>query len=192
MLYPMDGLEELPRRRFTVDEVMRMVEVGILHEDEPVELLEGELVVVSPQGPGHVFSCVELHDRLYEAYRGIGSVREDKPLILSEHSLPEPDIVVARGTNTDYAHRHPEPDDVLLVVEISVTSQRLDRRKLGLYARAGIATVWRIDVPSGRIEAHTDPRPDGTYAVTEVFGRDDTVTPPGTELRLRVRDVLPD
>src|SRR6266545_6472926 len=100
------------RRRFTAEEVLHMVEAGILDPDERIELLEGELVVVTPQGPGHSSRLMALDQLLAEAYRGIGSVRVQLPLDASPHALPEPDIAVVRGSAVDYADRHPGGPDV--------------------------------------------------------------------------------
>ncbi len=124
-----------PERSFTSREVIRMVEAGILAPDEPVELLEGRLVIVSPQGPPHASLVAMLADRLRAAYCAGYAVREEKPLDLVD-SLPEPDVAVVRGSQADYAARHPHASDVVLAIEASLTSQSLDREKTLIYARA--------------------------------------------------------
>jgi Uma2 family endonuclease len=162
-----------------------MVETGILRPDEPVELLEGRLVLVSPQGPSHASVVGALADRLRAAYRAGYAVREEKPLELPD-SLPEPDAAVVRGAQLDYSRRHPHGEDALLVVEVAVTSQDLDHEKATLYARAGVSVLWLLDVPARRLEVHTEPQQDGRYRLVQVLGDADEVNLPGTSVRWRV------
>jgi Uma2 family endonuclease len=166
-----------------------MVEAGILSPEEPVELLEGRLLLVSPQGPPHASIVGSVSDRLRAAYAPGHAVREEKPIELPD-SLPEPDVAIVTGSQLDYASRHPAPSEVVLAVEIAVTSQALDRDKARIYARAGIAVVWLLDVPARRLEVHSEPQPDGRYRVVRVLGEDDGVTPPGLAGTWRVRDLL--
>ncbi len=166
-----------------------MVEVGILAEDEPVELIEGRLVIVSPHGPPHASLVGTLADRLRAAYGAGHAVREEKPIELAD-SLPEPDVAVVRGSQADYGSRHPGASDVLLAVEVAVTSQVADRDKTRIYARGAIATVWVVDVPARRVEVYGDPQPDGRYRVVQVLGEDDVVAAPGVGARWKVRELL--
>ena len=180
---------DLPRRLFTVDEVMQMVEQGILDEGEHVELLEGELVVVTPQGPPHGATVAELHERLAEAYRGTAHVRAQLPFIAGPRSLPEPDLAVVSGRPLDYRTRHPAASDAHLVVEVAYTSQRLDRRKARVYAQAGAAVYWIVDLERRQVEVFTAPTPDG-YHRHEVLGADREIDLPGLGLRWPVADVV--
>jgi Uma2 family endonuclease len=177
-------------RRFTADEAMRMVEAGILGDDESVELLEGALVEMSPQGPRHAFATIQLAQRLREVYAEDAHVREEKPLAASEHDLPEPDVSVVRGRESAYAARHPSGADVILIVELALTSQRIDRRKASIYASAGVEVYWLVDLAARRIELRTTPA-DGAYQVTQVLAEDDVVELPGSGARWTVRDLLP-
>src|ERR1700679_4057799 len=102
-----------PERSFTPREVLRMVEAGILSPEEPVELLEGRLLIVSPQGPPHAAVVGAVSDRLRGAYAPGHTVREEKPIELPD-SLPEPDVAVVSGSQLDYASRHPLPSEVVL------------------------------------------------------------------------------
>jgi Uma2 family endonuclease len=180
---------QAPERTFSPREVLRMVEAGILRADEPVELLEGRLVLVSPQGPPHASVVGALAEKLRGAFGPGVAVREEKPLELPD-SLPEPDVAVVRGAQLDYAARHPGGGDALLAVEVAVTSQEIDREKARVYARAGVPVLWLLDVPARRLEVHTDPRPDGRYRLVQVLGDDDEVSPPGTTTRWKVRQLL--
>jgi Uma2 family endonuclease len=178
-----------PRHAFTVDEVLRMVASGILDEDAHVELLEGDLVEVSPQGPEHAARHTTLRDLLTVAYAGIGHVRDQCPLVASKISLPEPDLAVIRGGSRDYVARHPTGADAILVVEVAITSQKLDRRKIGIYAAAGVAEYWLIDLPRGTLDRFAAPGPEG-YATHLVVGMDDTVQLPEIAAQHRIRDLL--
>jgi Uma2 family endonuclease len=104
----------LEHRRFTADEVARMVEAGILREDEPVELIAGELIVVSPQGPLHSTIIQRLNQRLSLIFGSRAHTRIQFPIQVPPHGLPEPDLAVVRGAIDDYARRHPSGDDVIL------------------------------------------------------------------------------
>ena len=143
-------LGALERRRFTVAEVERMVETGLLAEDEPVQLIEGELILMSPQGPEHSAITEDLAERLRGAYRDVGHPRVQSPVLASDMSMPEPDIAVVRGARRDYLHAHPKASDTLLVVEIAMTSQRVDRTKAKVYAASRRARV--LDRRPGRAQ----------------------------------------
>ena len=148
--------QELTRWRFTVHDYHRMGEAGILHEDDRVELIEGEIVEMAAIGPRH-FSCVNRLNRLLVMSVGDEAVVSvQNPVRLNEHTEPQPDFAVIRPR--DYRESLPEPDDVLLLIEVSDTTLAYDRGvKLPLYARAGIKKVWIIDLPGETIERYTDP-----------------------------------
>lgn len=176
--------------KLTVDQVLRMVEQGILAGDEPVELLEGVLVEMSPQGPRHASTISQLTDRLRAEYAPAAVVREEKPLIASEVSLPEPDVAVVRGTHRDYVDRHPSGTDTLLTVEIAFTSQALDRRKAAVYANAGVPVYWMLDLAGRRLLVCERPA-NGEYGLVRLLGEDDEVDLPGRPVRWRVGSMLP-
>jgi Uma2 family endonuclease len=178
-----------PRHAFTVDEVLRMVATGSLDEDAHVELLEGDLVEVSPQGPEHAARHTTLRDLLIREYAGLGHVRDQCPLVASKISLPEPDLAVIRGSARDYLVRHPTGADAILVVEVAITSQRLDRRKIGIYAAAGVPEYWLVDLPRGTLDRFATPGPDG-YAAHVVLSFEDTIGLPGLAAQHRIRDLL--
>jgi Uma2 family endonuclease len=180
----------LERRRFTVAEVERMVETGLLAEDEPVQLIDGELILMSPQGPEHSAIMEDLAERLRGAYRDIGHPRLQSPVRASDTSMPEPDIAVVRGARRDYLHAHPDGGDTLLVVEIAMTSQRVDRTKAAVYAAAGVPEYWIVDLAARCVEAHRNAH-DGRYTSVTTLLESATLSPPGTALEWRVADLLP-
>jgi len=167
-----------------------MVAAGIIREDEPVELLEGVLVEMSPQGPIHAEGTTNLADRLRAAYAGRARVREEKPMAVGIYSLPEPDIAVVRGGSGVYVDHHPTGADAILVVELAWSSQEEDRRKAGIYAAAGVPVYWLVDLAARKLELRTAPDAGG-YRSLEVLGEDDFVLPPDLGQSWRVRDLLP-
>lgn len=183
--------ETWPTRRFTADEVLRMLEVGVLSPDEPVELIEGELIMVPPQGPVHGSLSVVVRGMLEHAYGPGHHVRTHTTVQATPDSLPEPDVAVVQGSARDYLERLPGPRDVPLIVEVADSSVAIDRRKASLYARAGFPAYWLLDVQARRLEVLTDPTQDGLYRQTNVLSEDAEVIPPGTTTALRVSELLP-
>jgi Uma2 family endonuclease len=187
---------EPPRqhRHFTADEVLRMVETGILAADEPVELLEGELVVVSPQGPEHQTVTERLRRRLEAIYGDRFHARSHSTIQASGDSLPEPDVAILRGEVDDYLRRLPTGADLALAVEVSNTTQTTDRRKAELYARAGVPVYWLLDLAARRLEVRSHPLAppaESEYAERRTYGEDDDVPVPETDAFLSVREILP-
>lgn len=181
-------VEQHGTRRFSADEVWRMVEVGLLTDSDRVELIEGELLVMNPQGPVHASLTVILHRALEQAF-GVGHhVRDHSPVVGTVDSIPEPDVAVVRGDVRGFIGVTPGADDVVLLVEVSWSSLRLDRRKAAVYAKAGYATYWIVDVDARRIEVHTAPK-DGVYTKSEIIGDDGEVR--ANDRPLRVVDLLP-
>lgn len=153
------------RRLFTVDDYERMIETGILKEDDQVELLDGEIVEMSPIGPSHS-SCVNQLTRLLTRVAPEDMrVAVQNPIRLVPRSEPQPDLAVLRPG--DYRSRHPGPNDIVLVIEVADTTLAEDRGvKLPLYAKGSVAEAWLIDLNGGAVERHTDPGPAG-YRLTQ-------------------------
>jgi Uma2 family endonuclease len=181
--------EPTQRRRFTAVEVLRMVEEGILGDDEPVELLDGELVVTPPQGPAHAAVVSDLDGRLREVYRERFHVRAQCPLGGVDDSLPEPDLAVVRGKPRDYIAVHPSGTDVVLVVEVARTSQALDRRKARSYARIGVPMYWLLDLGARRLEVRSEPDAD-EFRSTRILRDDESITLPETDATWSVGTLL--
>ena len=162
---------------FTVADYHRMAETGVLRPDARVELLDGQVVAMSPIGSRHAGCVNRLNRMLLQAVGSRATVGIQNPAILDDFSEPQPDVAVLKYRTDGYAERHPEPDDVLLLIEVMVTSADFDRDvKVPLYARAGIAEVWLVDLEAGRIEIYREPG-DAGYAVVRTAGRGDNLTP---------------
>lgn len=178
-------------RRFTVDEYHRMAEAGILHEDDRVELLDGQIVEMTPIRPEHA-GCVDDLARWFTQRLGASAVvRVQNPMRLGTHVEPQPDIAVVKPRREGYRTEHPGPDDVLLIIEVADTSLERDRDlKLPLYAQALIPEVWLVNLPGDNIQVCREPRA-GSYAETRTARRGESLTPlllPGTTLP--VDDIL--
>jgi Uma2 family endonuclease len=178
-----------PRHEFTADEIERMAAIGAFDEGPKVELLDGELVDVSPQGPVHSTLHTELADALRAAFGAGLHVRGQCPIRAGVKSLPEPDIAVVRGRVGDYRERHPQGSDVVLVVEVSVSTQVIDRKKARIYAAAGVPVYWLLDVVARTLTVHEQPAAGG-YARSSVLSAADEVELPGRAIRWRVGDLL--
>lgn len=165
------------RRRFTVEEYERMGQVGILGGDDRVELLDGEIVAMSPIGPKHAGVVDVLAEELILALGRRAAVRVQNPVRLPPRSEPEPDILVARRRRDSYRSSHPTAEDTLLVVEVADSSLETDRAvKLPIYARQGIPEVWIVDLAADVIHLHRDPA-DGAYRRVSVAGAGDVLVP---------------
>lgn len=149
---------QFAKRWFSVGDYYRMAEAGILTADDRVELIEGEVLEMSPIGSRHA-ACVKRLNTLLNRQVGhtvIVSVQD--PIYIDDFSEPQPDIALLRPRADFYAEEHPTSSDVLLVVEMADTSVELDRsKKLPLYARAGVPEAVIVVLPEEIIEAHAEP-----------------------------------
>jgi Uma2 family endonuclease len=164
-----------PRRLLTVDEYHRMGEVGILTEDDRVELIEGELVAMAPIGSEHIAASNSLNRLLVLAVGDHGIVSVGNPVRLNRHSEPQPDFSVLKPRD-DYRKMLPRPEDTLLAVEVANTSLDYDRKvKLALYARSGIPEVWIVNLAANEVEVYRSPVADN-YTVVARAGLAATLT----------------
>jgi len=190
----MASLRALSTRRWTREEYYRMGELG-LFPGQRVELIEGEIMVLSPQNWPHTLTVARV-GKLLDGALGTGFwVRMQFPLNLAT-SDPEPDISVVAGRLEDYSDH---PTTAMLIVEVSESTLAYDRtRKASLYARAGIADNWIVNLVNNQLEVHRDPRPDPAqyyghgYASVTVLGRQDVVRPlAAPQVSLAVSALLP-
>lgn len=166
----------VPRWRFTVDDFERMGETGVLHDDDRVELLEGELYPMAPIGPTHAGIVNQLTRLLVRILGDRAVVAIQNPLLLAPWSEPQPDVVVARPRGDLYRRAHPTGADTLLVIEVAHSSLAIDRGiKVGLYARAGIVEYWLVDVDHQEIVVHRAPA-GGAYTDQRTLHAGDRLT----------------
>ena len=163
----------VPRHRLSRRDYHRLGEAGILGENDRVELLEGQLVDMSPIGPRHAIVTENLNELLVTAFAGRARIRCQDPVVLNDGSEPQPDFALVRRPWRGYPHTHPEPDDIFLLIEVADSSLDFDRTvKLELYARAGIREVWIVDLTTDGVLVHRRPSGGG-------YGSMIRVEPPG-------------
>ena len=178
--------------RFTVDDYYTMAEAGILTHDERVELVNGEIIPMSPIGSRHA-SSVSALDHLMAAQLGRRAlVIVQNPLHLASRAEPQPDVMVVGWRDDFYAERHPEPDDLFLLIEVSDSTLDYDRdEKLTMYAGADIPESWIINIPDRMVEVYTDPSA-GEYRTRRVFSSQETVSPTAfPDVTLPVSRIVP-
>jgi Uma2 family endonuclease len=150
------------RRRTDVQQYEWMARAGMFGADERTELLDGEVIAVAAMNVRHAWTVNQLMRRFLAAVGDRAHVAVQTPLKLSELSLPEPDLLVARARADGYRMQHPAAADAWLVVEVADTSARVDRIvKLPLYARAGVAAVWIVDLERRCVSLHSQPTDAG-------------------------------
>ncbi len=182
---------QIQRRWFNVDEYYRMTDAGILSPDDRVELIEGEVIRMSPIGKFHA-SCVNRITALFTELvgrRAIVSIQN--PVRLNDFSEPQPDITVLTRRDDFYASRLPGPEDVMLIVEIADTSASYDRAvKIPLYAQAGIPEVWLADLPGDFVGVFASPV-NGRYQNIREARRGEILTLSSlTEITVIIDDLL--
>jgi Uma2 family endonuclease len=175
-------------RRIRRDEYERMVEIGLFDEDEKIELLDGVLVEMSPQGVPHAHAIRRLTEWLILGLRGRGVVGPQVPFALDDYSEPEPDITVVPPG--DYTRAH--PDRALLVIEVASSSLGKDRRIKGrLYAAAGVPDYWVVNLVDRTVEIHRDPAANGFRSVTTLTCGEMVSPLHFPDLRLAVDQTVP-
>lgn len=145
----------------------RMVDAGVFGPSDRVELLEGEIIEMTPEKSRHAATVDLVAEAVREAFGASHTVRVQHPLALSGTSEPEPDVAVVSGTARDYVDRH--PDRAALIVEVSDTSLEYDRtRKARVYAEAGVPEYWIVNVVEGALEVHREPGKAGYGSVSRL------------------------
>lgn len=171
MSHPLAG------RRVGLAEYHSLIRDGVLSEDDHVELLDGTITAMTPQGVAHARIICELTDHFAYAVRGAAKLRVQLPLTLPDNSEPEPDLAIV---SLDEARRRDgHPRSALLVVEVARDSLTKDRHVKGaIYARAGVTEYWIVDVDACAIEVHRDPeRVAGRYATVLRVAATETLVP---------------
>lgn len=162
-------------RLWTVEEYHRMAETGILNPEERVELIEGQIVPMSPKNPPHSAITQRTNNYLKTLLEGLAMIRVQEPIHLDRHSEPEPDIAVVQIHPDDYDDHHPEPAEVFLVIEVADSTLKYDlENKAALYAKAQIAEYWVIDVNNQRVFVKRNP--EGKAYQQETVLQEDATT----------------
>ena len=180
----------LEQRLITLAEYHKMGQAGILAEDERVELLYGKIVPMSPVGSKHS-TCVKRLNRLFS--RSVGDqaiVSVQDPIQIPDQSEPEPDVALLSPPLATYESRHPLPEEVMLVIEVSDSSLlKYQTVKLPLYASAGIPEVWLVDLVKQQVEVYTQPQ-DDIYALRRLVRKGEVIALVALDLEVTVDEVL--
>ncbi|MBD2345148.1 Uma2 family endonuclease [Anabaena subtropica] len=173
-------------KRFTIDEYHQLIELGFLKEGDRIELIGGELIQMVAKGTPHTV-CGSILCRQLDRLLGDSAViRGQDPITLPNQSEPEPDVVIARGKDEDYLDHHPYPGDIFLVVEISDSTLDYDQtKKLEIYAEAGIANYWIVNLNARQLERYSQPYQNAqgkfNYLSKQIYLPDEAVAIPGFE-----------
>lgn len=182
---------QFQKRYFNVDQYYRMAEVGLLSPDDRVELIEGEVVEMSPIGCTHAGTVDRSSSFLQRKLSGAVQVRVQNPIRLNDFSEPQPDLALLKPRKDFYRNSHPTSEDVLVIIEVADKSLNYDRNvKLPLYAGAGIPEAWLMILPKEVIEVHSQPK-DGKYQKVQRLKRGKTlVSPTIPTFSCKVEDLL--
>jgi Uma2 family endonuclease len=177
-------MNTLTKHRFTVDDVYLMVDHGILPSDQRIELIDGEIIDMSPINLPHANAVTKL-DRFFSKHLSQRDyiIRVQNPILLSDYSLPEPDVVIAHYREALLEDEHTQPGDIVLLIEVADTTYRTDRDiKAPLYAAEGVPVYWIVNLNKRQVEVYSLPRA-GKYTQVQIH-RDAfdvlgaTITPP--------------
>lgn len=156
-------------RPLTVDDYHRMIETGIIHEGEHIELISGQIFNMAAKGTRHTVANTELMGELLLLLGRRAKVRCQDPITLPNNSEPEPDIVIARLRSDNYVISHPAPADIILVIEVADSTLSFDRNtKAPLYAAAGISEYWIVNLIENRLEMYSQPE-GSIYTNTQII-----------------------
>jgi Uma2 family endonuclease len=172
-----DAPEPIIYHKFTVDDYYRMFDIGVLTENDRVELIDGEVREMSPIDPIHsgIINSLNYHLSTQLGKRALLSIQN--PVRLNEHDEPLPDLAVVRWRDDFYQQMHPVPADVLIAIEVANTSVAYDRKeKLPRYAAASIPEVWLVNIARQTVEQYAKPV-DGQYTERLVVNRGQTLVP---------------
>ena len=193
----MKQAERTPLHRWTRREYARLINHGFLDEDDPIELLDGLLLVKEPQSSSHRTAVLLVARALERAFGEGWFVQIQSPIGLDTRSEPEPDVCVVRGSPRDYVAAHPAHP--ALIVEVALSGLRTARgRKAAAYARGRIADYWIVNLVDRALEVHREPARPGParrrwgYAAVETLDAAAVVSPlAAPSARVRVADLLP-
>jgi len=181
----------MTKRLFTVDEFYRMAEIGIFTEDDRVELIEGEIIQMTPIGNRHLACVNRLARILITAIKNRAIVSIQNPVRLSNRTEPQPDIVVLKYRSDDYEGKKPSPEDVYFMVEVSDSSYEYDRQiKIPLCAINNIPEIWIANLDRRVIEIYRQPSPEG-YRQSFIVSPGESISPQSfPEYSFKVSDIL--
>jgi Uma2 family endonuclease len=182
---------DVTKKLFTVDEYYQMAEAGILRPEDRVELIDGEIIQLSPIGHRHAGSVNRLNHLFAVSFSGRAVLSVQNPIQLNNYTEPEPDIVLLKPRVDYYASKKVWAEDALLIVEVADTTLRYDRDiKVPRYAAAGIPEVWIENLSDDEFLVYRNPTGE-SYAVSIILHRGDSVSPVAfPDALFRIEDLL--
>lgn len=176
---------QLEQRLITTQEYEQMAKSGILSKEERIELINGTIIKMSPANPQHALIINNISSLLIRSLTDdIALVSIQNPVRIPDFSEPEPDVMILNPPKSKYTERHPEAEDVLLIIEVANTSYKKDKEiKLPLYAQAGIPEYWIVHTDKQEIEAYHSPTGDN-YRYRELIRPEDMLTIKSLNLQL--------
>jgi len=183
---------QLTKRLFTVDDFYRMVDAGILHEKDRVELIEGEVLAMSPIGSPHGAAVDRANRALVNAAGERAIVRVQGSVRLDRYNQPQPDVVLLRPKKDFYATKHPGPLDILLIVEVAQSFIEYDKTiKARIYARTGVVEYWVADIDQDCVLVYSNPSKDGYRSLRQLV-RGESISPELLpQCRIAIDSLLP-
>lgn len=168
---------QLATHKFTADQYQKMGEAGIFHPEARLELIEGEILVMSPIGLKHAATVNRLATLLVPPLTERAIVSVQNSIRLNDYSEPQPDVVLLQPRTDFYENQIPQPDDVLLLIETADSSLRYDRTmKAPLYAENNIQEFWLVNLPDQILERYSQPQAKA-YTEQQTLTRDQTISP---------------
>ena len=167
---------QLLRRKFTVEQYHKMLESGILSEDDRVELIRGEIIEMSPIGTKHAACVNRLVNLLVQLLGKRVIVAAQNPVALNDYSEPQPDVALLKPRDDFYATAHPQTQDIFLLIEVADSTIEYDREeKIPLYAEANIIEVWLVDINEQIVEVYQQPTA-ARYQLMQKFASGQTLS----------------
>lgn len=179
---------EAEKRLINVEEYSKMAEVGILRADDHVELIQGEIIKMSPIGSKHAAIVKKLASILNGLFKDSFVIGIQDPIILDDTNEPEPDISLLTYRSDFYVDSHPKAKDIVAIIEVAGSSLKYDQSvKIPLYAAFNIPLYWIIDIENNRIEVYQNPS-GSNYLDKSSYHGDQLI--PLLEHELTVKDIL--
>ncbi|MEB3179886.1 MAG: Uma2 family endonuclease [Nostocaceae cyanobacterium] len=182
---------QLLRRKFTVEQYHKMVDSGILKEDDRVELIRGEIIEMSPIGTKHAACVNRLNNLLYRKLGDRIILGVQNPVILSDTSEPQPDVTLLKHRDDFYESAHPQPQDIYLLIEVADTTVKYDKEvKIPLYTEHGIMEVWLVDINEESVEVYREPATDGYQNVRKFVGGESLSIGVFSDVNISVKEIF--
>ena len=180
----------ISRKSFTIEEYHKLAEVGILKDTDRVELINGDIITMSPIKSPHAGMVDALLEMLIIKLYKKATIKSQNPIIIPNHSEPEPDIVIAKYRQDSYKSKHPEPEDIFIIIEVSDSTLKKDRTlKYQLYAKANISEYWIINLIDCQVEVNRQPK-NGTYHFKQIFSEAGSIEAEALPFQLNYSDLF--